>query len=158
MGMSEYWARLREGMGHDLLLVPSAIACIRDERGRLLLLRRSDGEDLWGFTGGAMEPGERAVDAVMREVREEIGLEIELLELIGVYSAPEYAFAYPNGDWVQPVSILFACRIVGGELELDHEEVLGARYFGPGELPKMRPCCVAKAEDVFRFQGRAFAR
>jgi 8-oxo-dGTP pyrophosphatase MutT (NUDIX family) len=145
-------------MGHDLLLVPSAIACIRDERGRLLLLRRSDGEDLWGFPGGAMEPGERAVDAAMREVREEIGLESELLELIGVHSAPEYAFAYPNGDWVQPVGILFACRIVGGELELDQEEVLGARYFGPGELPKMRPCCVAKAEDVFRFRGRAFAR
>lgn len=46
MGMSEYWARLRESVGHDLLLIPSAIACIRDPRGRLLLLRRSDGDDL----------------------------------------------------------------------------------------------------------------
>jgi 8-oxo-dGTP pyrophosphatase MutT (NUDIX family) len=158
MGMSEYWARLRESVGHELLLVPSAVACIRDRRGRLLLLRRSDGEDLWGFPGGAMEPGERAVDAVKREVREEIGLEVEPLQLIGVYSAPEYAFAYPNGDWVQPVSMLFACRVVGGKLELDQEEVLDAAYFGPGRLPKMRPCCVAKADDVFSFQGRAFAR
>jgi 8-oxo-dGTP pyrophosphatase MutT (NUDIX family) len=158
MGMSGYWARLRESVGHELLLIPSAIACIRDSRGRLLLLRRGDGDDLWGFPGGAMEPGERAVDAVVREVQEEIGLEIEPLELIGVYSAPEYAFAYSNGDWVQPVGMLFACRIVGGELELDQDEVLGAHYFGPDELPKMRPCCVAKAEDAFSFQGRAFAR
>jgi 8-oxo-dGTP pyrophosphatase MutT (NUDIX family) len=105
-----------------------------------------------------MEPGERAVDAVRREVREEIGLEIEPLKLIGVYSAPEYAFTYPNGDRVQPVGILFECQVVGGELELDQDEVLGARYFRPDELPKMRACCVAKAHDAFTFKGRAFVR
>jgi ADP-ribose pyrophosphatase YjhB (NUDIX family) len=47
-----------------------------------------------------MEPGERAVGAVVREVLEGIGLDIEPLELIGVYSAPEYALACSNGDWV----------------------------------------------------------
>jgi 8-oxo-dGTP pyrophosphatase MutT (NUDIX family) len=158
MGMSEYWARLRESVGHQPLLVPAAVACIRDEHGRVLLLQRCDGEDLWGFPGGAMEVGERAVDAVKREVREEIGLQIEPLELIGVYSAPEYAFAYPNGDRVQPVSILIECRVVGGELAFDQEEVVGAHYFGPEELPKMRLCCVAKARDAFTFEGRAFVR
>jgi 8-oxo-dGTP pyrophosphatase MutT (NUDIX family) len=105
-----------------------------------------------------MEPGERAVDAAEREVREEIGLEVEPLELIGIYSGPEYAFAYPNGDWVQPVGILIECRVVGGKLEVDQEEILGARYFGPDELPKMRLCCVAKARDALAFEGRAFVR
>lgn len=159
MGMSSYIAQLREGMGHDLLLIPSAVASIRDEKGRLLLLRRSDGDNLWGFPGGAMEPGERAAEAVVREVHEEIGLEVEPTMLIGVYSSPEYAFAYPNGDQVQPVIILFNCRVVDGDLEPDREEILEARYFGPGEeLPPMRPCCVAKAHDVFSFQGEAFFR
>jgi 8-oxo-dGTP pyrophosphatase MutT (NUDIX family) len=145
-------------VGHDLLLVPSALACIRDEHGRLLLLQRTDGEDLWGFPGGAMEPGERAADAVKREVREEIGLEIEVLRLIGVYSSPDYAFAYPNGDWVQPVGILFECRVVGGALEADQDEVLTAGYFGAEELPRMRACCVAKAGDALAFEGSAFYR
>jgi NADH pyrophosphatase NudC (nudix superfamily) len=54
--------------------------------------------------------------------------------------------------------MLFACRVVGGELKLDQDEVLGVRYFGPDELPTMRPCCVAKVEDAFSFQGRAFTR
>jgi 8-oxo-dGTP diphosphatase len=157
--MSAYMARLRAGVGHGLLLVPAAGACVRDEEGRILLLRRSDGENLWGFPGGAIEPNERAADAVVREVREEIGLQVEPVELIGVYSAPEFAFAYPNGDRVQPLTVFFECRVVGGDLRPDREEVLEARYFGPQDaLPPMRPCCVVKARDAFAYRGRAFFR
>jgi len=159
MGATGYLARLRECVGHDLLLSPAAAACIRDGEGRILLLRRSDGDNLWSFPGGGMELGERAAEAVVREVREEIGLAVEPVALIGVYSSPEYIFAYPNGDQVQPVTIFFECRVVGGELRPDQEEILGARYFGPeDELPPMHPCCVAKAHDAFIFQGQAFFR
>lgn len=159
MGMSAYMAKLRECVEHDLLLVPVTGACIRDEEGHILLLRRSDGENLWGFPGGAIEPDEGAADAVVREVREEIGLEVEPVELIGVYSAPEFTFAYPNGDRVQPVLVFFECRVIGGDLRPDQEEILDARYFGPDDvLPPMRPCCVAKARDAFAYRGRAFFR
>jgi mutator protein MutT len=159
MGATGYLARLRGCVGHDLLLAPAAAACIRDEEGRILLLRRSDGDNMWGFPGGGMELGERVAETVVREVREEIGLEVEPVALIGVYSSPEYAFAYPNGDQVQPVMAFFECRVVGGELRPDQEEILGARYFGSeDELPPMRPCCVAKAHDAFVFQGQAFFR
>lgn len=159
MGATGYLGRLRKCVGHDLLLAPSAAACIRDEEERILLLRRSDGEDLWGFPGGAIEPGERAGEAVAREVYEEVGLKVEPVALIGVYSGPEYIFAYPNGDQVQPVTTFFECRVVGGELVPDMHEIVGARYFGPGdELPSMRPCCVAKAHDAFAFDGRAYFR
>ena len=106
-----------------------------------------------------MELGERAADAVVREVREEIGLEVEPVALIGVYSSPEYIFAYPNGDQVQVVVVFFECRVMGGELWPDMEEIIEARYFGPeDELPPMRLCCVAKAHDAFVFQGQAFFR
>jgi ADP-ribose pyrophosphatase YjhB (NUDIX family) len=110
-----------------------------------------------GFPSGAMEPGERITDTVVREVREETGLEVEPTMLIGVYSAPEYTFVYPNGDQVQPVTI-FECRIVGGKLSPDMQESLAACYFSNDELPPMRPCCVAKAGDAFAFQGQAFFR
>jgi ADP-ribose pyrophosphatase YjhB (NUDIX family) len=159
MGATGYLGRLRECVGHSPLLAPSAAACIRDEEGRVLLLRRSDGENLWGFPGGAIELGERAAEAVVREVREETRLEVEPVALIGVYSSPEYAFTYPNGDQVQPVTVFFECRVVGGELRPDMREIMEARYFGPkDEWPPMRPCCVAKAHDAFVFQDRAFFR
>lgn len=159
MGATGYIGRLRECVGHDLLLSPAAAACIRDEEGRVLLLRRSDGKNLWGFPGGAIEPGERAADAVVREVREETGLDVEPVALIGVYSGPEYVFVYPNGDRVQPVTVFFECRVVGGELRLDMREVTESCAFGPQDLlPPMRPCCIAKARDAFEFQDRAFFR
>jgi 8-oxo-dGTP pyrophosphatase MutT (NUDIX family) len=159
MGATGHLGRLRELVGHDLLLAPAAAACIRDDRGRILLVRRSDGENLWGFPGGAIEPGESADQAVAREVLEEIGLEVEPVALIGVYSGPEYAFSYPNGDQVQPITAFFECRVVGGQLTPDEQEIVGARYAGPDDkLPPMRPCCVAKARDAFSFQGRSFFR
>jgi len=103
--------------------------------------------------------GEGAVQSVVREVREEAGLEVEPVALRGIYSSPEHAFAYPNGDQVQPVTMFFDCRVVGGELRPDLEEIVDARYFGPGdELPPMRPCCVAKDRDAFLFGGRPFLR
>lgn len=152
-------ADIRKCVGNALLLTPAAAACIRDAEGRILLLRRTDGDNLWGFPGGMIEPGEGAVDAVKREVREEIGLDVEPVALIGTYTSPAYAFAYPNGDQVQPVILFFECRVLGGELRPDLEETVEARYFGPEEtLPPMRPCCVAKAKDAFTFRGQAFFR
>lgn len=154
-----YLANIRKCIGRALLLTPAAGACIRDGEGRILLLRRTDGDNLWSFPGGMMEPGEGAVDAVKREVREEIGLEVEPVTLIGAYTSPAYAFAYPNGDQVQPVTLFFECQVVGGELQPDLKEIVEARYFGPeDELPPMRPCCIAKAGDAFAFHGQAFFR
>jgi len=159
MSPRSYITRLRERWGPELLLTPAVAACIRDAQGRILLLKRSDVENLWGFPGGFMEPGERASEAVVREVREETALEVEPGALIGIYSGPEFAFAYPNGDQVQPVTIFFECQAVGGELDPDREEILEGRYFGPeDDLPPMRRCCIAKAGDAFSFAGQVFFR
>ena len=159
MGMSEYFVRLRRCVGHDLLLNPAAAACIRDEQGRILLLRRSEKDNLWSFPGGAMDPGESIAETVIREVREETGLEVEPIELIGIYSDPAYTITYPNGDRVQAVISFFECRVLGGELRPDMDEILEGRYFGPqDELPPMYPCCVDKVKDALAFDGRAVFR
>ena len=53
-------------------------AVITDARGRILLTRRTEGRDLagrWEFPGGKQEPGESPEDALVRELREELGIE-----------------------------------------------------------------------------------
>lgn len=53
-------------------------AVLRDARGRILLARRTVGRDLaglWEFPGGKVEPGEAPDDALVRELREELGIE-----------------------------------------------------------------------------------
>lgn len=55
--------------------------------GRLLVVRRGNppGQGLWTVPGGRIEPGERMRDAVVREVREETGLEVEVEGIVGVF-------------------------------------------------------------------------
>jgi 8-oxo-dGTP pyrophosphatase MutT (NUDIX family) len=159
MPISEYVARLRACVGNELLVLFAAAGCIRDEEGRVLVLRRAGEGALWSVPGGSMVPGERLDEAVVREVREETGLEVVPVALIGVYSAPEYAFAYPNGDIVQPVTAFFECLVVGGTLAPDMEEVVEACWVGSGDpLPPLLKCCEAKVRDAFAFEGQAFFR
>src|SRR5438045_8375170 len=65
---------------------PGVSAIILTPEG-LLLQRRSD-NGLWGLPGGGVEPGESVSEAIVREVREETGLEVAPGRLVGVYSAP----------------------------------------------------------------------
>ncbi len=98
-------------------LVVAVSAVVANERGEILLQKRTDNE-LWGLPGGAMDLGESVSQAVVREVREETGLEVQPTGLVGIYSDPGHAIAYANGEVRQEFSICFTARIVGGEVSV----------------------------------------
>ncbi len=129
-GISAYMRGLRQKVGTDLILVAGTGAIIFDEAGRVLLQQRGD-TGRWGIIGGAMEPDETPADAVVREVWEETGLLTEPTRITGVYGGPEYHVTYPNGDQIAVVSIMFECRVLGGELRADGQESLALAYFPP---------------------------
>jgi 8-oxo-dGTP pyrophosphatase MutT (NUDIX family) len=122
-----YVAKLRQMVGNELLLLPSVTACVFDDAGGMLLLRHADGAR-WATPGGAIEPGESPTEAVVRECREETGLFVRPVELLGVFSGPAYEMTYDNGDRVQYVMTSFRCEVIGGELAPDGVEVTEARY------------------------------
>jgi ADP-ribose pyrophosphatase YjhB (NUDIX family) len=152
-------AHLREHVGHITLLTPAVGAIIFDEAGRVLLIHRGDGRG-WSLPGGLMEPGERLVDCLVREVREETGLEVEPMRLVGVYSDPAYTHVtYPNGDQIQFVSATFECRVVGGLLAADHDESLEVVYFPPDDLPEPIVCDHAfRIRDALTGREAAYVR
>jgi ADP-ribose pyrophosphatase YjhB (NUDIX family) len=117
------------------LIVPGASAVVLDEAGRILLHRRDDNE-LWSIPGGGMEVGERIADTVVREVREETGLEVEPEAIVGIYSNPQHVVEYGDGEIRQQFSVCFACRLVGGELATS-DESLEVGFFTP---PRSKPC------------------
>jgi mutator protein MutT len=133
-------------------------AVIRNEEGKVLLQRRSD-NGLWGLPGGSVEIGESVRDAIIREVREETGLAVEVLRLIGVYSDPAIQIVrYPDGNVVQYVSMLFACRILGGTLQTC-EETLDLKYFDPPHLPEdLVPMHRIRIQDTLADRPGAFIR
>ena len=96
--------------------------------GRVLLTKRKDFE-VWCLPGGAVDTGETLAEAALRETREEVGLEVKLERLVGVYSRPGWL----NGGMH---IILFSASILAGELLVQPKEVLEAQFFSPGELPE----------------------
>lgn len=114
---------------------PSVSAVIFDRRGRLLLQQRSDGGQ-WGLPGGSVEIGESVADAVVREVREETGLAVRPLRIVGVYSDPSFQVVrYPDGNVWHYVSVCFECKVLRGELTTC-DETLALDYFPVARLPK----------------------
>jgi ADP-ribose pyrophosphatase YjhB (NUDIX family) len=101
-------------------LVPAASAIVVDDSGRILVHRRRDNK-MWALPGGVMEIGESLGDCAAREVREETGLDVEPVRIVGIYSDPKHVFAYDDGEVRQEFSVCFECRIVGGLLAVSDE-------------------------------------
>ena len=129
-----YIMNLRRHVGHQTLLMPCACLIITDGQGRVLLQRRAD-DGKWGYHGGAVEIDESVQDAVRREVREELNLEVGEMRLFGVYSGASYHHIYPNGDEVSCIDIVYVSSDFRGELRLQEDEVAEVGWFTLDTLP-----------------------
>jgi ADP-ribose pyrophosphatase YjhB (NUDIX family) len=152
VGIAAHIARLRAVVGHELLLLPSVSVLPVDEAGRILLVRESGRDDGWGTVGGAVEPGESPAAAAIREAREEIGADVQLIGLLDVLGGPDYEVTYPNGDRVAYVAAVYEARIVGGSPAPGDGELSEVGWFTPDELPAVP--LTRFALSVLRATGR----
>ncbi|MFG6190762.1 NUDIX domain-containing protein [Nonomuraea sp. JJY05] len=129
---------MREKVGSELLMLPSAAGFVFDDAGRLLVARHGD-VGLWAAPGGGIDPDERPEDAIVRELREELGVDIEVRGLIGVFGGPEFRTVYPNGHEVGYVIAAFACVIAPGSAapEPDGVEINDYRWVSEQELAEL---------------------
>jgi len=110
----------------------TAGALVLDDKGRILLARRAVEPDLghWDIPGGFLEEGEHPLDGLKRELREETGLEVEPLELLGIwmdrYGGDSTAEATLNLYWI--------ARVVSGDPQ-SADDVDELHWFAPDELP-----------------------
>lgn len=103
----------------------SVAAVITDDHGQALLIQRRDNQH-WEPPGGVLELGESIEDGLLREVREETGLDVEPAGLTGVYKNMKRGI----------VALVFRCKITGGQLTVN-DEAIAFRWSGEVEIREL---------------------
>ena len=108
-------------------LSPSIIVSI--VKGEHILLARSDRfpEGMYSVLAGFVEPGETLEECIQREVAEEVGIEVHNIRYFG------------SQNWPFPHSLMigFTADYLTGEIRIDNDEIVDARWFTAAELPKL---------------------
>jgi 8-oxo-dGTP diphosphatase len=99
--------------------IAAAAIVTRDDDENILLVQRGEnpGKGLWGLPGGFIEMGETVQDALLREVLEETGYEIETGALVGVWSY------FNEVRKLAGIVLIYATRVVGGTMQIASDSV-----------------------------------
>ncbi|MET8198559.1 NUDIX hydrolase [Micromonospora taraxaci] len=116
-------------------IVVAVTVFVQDGQGRVLLIRRTD-NGLWALPGGAQDFGESIAGTAARETREEAGVDVEVVDIVGTYTDPRHVVEYSDGEVRQQFSICFRARYVGGELRTS-EESAEVRWVSQEELDSL---------------------
>jgi NAD+ diphosphatase len=104
---------------------PAVIVLV--SRGREILLARSPRfkEETFSILAGFVEPGETLEETVKREIREEVGIEVDNIRYVG------------SQHWPFPDSLMigFTAEYSSGELTIDKDEIVAAGWFDVDNLP-----------------------
>lgn len=107
-----------------------------DEKGRLLLMKRADEcftyPGYWGLVGGFIDPGETPEEGAMREAKEEIGVEIDVIKFVGRY------YNTPTPSYGNAISLPHYSKIISGTPHpAQPEECSDVKWLTPEEIRNM---------------------
>lgn len=94
-------------------VVPSVVAIVQ-EGDRILMIHKTD-NDKWALPGGGHDIGEDIATTVRREVKEETGYNVKVIQLTGIYTNPHHVMAYDDGEVRQQFSIAFLAKVLDGQ-------------------------------------------
>jgi ADP-ribose pyrophosphatase YjhB (NUDIX family) len=114
--------------------------------GEVLMVRRN--EEFWTLPGGYADVGLDPIENAKKEVREETGLEVEIVSLIGVYDSNISEFPIIGR---QAYTLMFYAKLLSGIIKADPVETRGASFFDPKYLPKTPPATYRQVERALRF-------
>jgi 8-oxo-dGTP pyrophosphatase MutT (NUDIX family) len=136
--MDSYIKKIRDKIGQDKFIHPAARIIIENDAGKILFIHRSDNGNI-GLPAGAFEEGEDIEACIKREVKEETGLDLNNLSLIGISSNPAIeTVSYPNGDAFQYFTIEFYSNQFSGTLQaMDSNEIMKLEFLSADNANKL---------------------
>lgn len=122
-----------------------AVAIVRDDAGRVLLVRQTyhRGGERWAAPGGWLARGETPRQAAARETFEETGLRVAVGRVLAIGSGPYHE-----------LSLAFECRVVGDSGFQPGAETDRVGYFAPSDLPVMTADTRRLVEEALNAQER----
>lgn len=136
MPISEHLAKIRSLVGNRLLCLPSVTGIIKNTDGDILMVRNS-GSTQWTTPGGMIEPDDRPAESIVRELNEELNIDVKVKSLLGVFGGPEYRMLYPNGDEVVYTTAVFECEIINGTPLVDMDELEACQYVSKASMVEL---------------------
>jgi ADP-ribose pyrophosphatase YjhB (NUDIX family) len=121
------------------------VQCVIQHGDAILLVRNTYGRQQWTFPGGSIARGEAAVDAIRREVREEVGLHLQQLQHLGTFEA--------TIDYKRDHVSVFAGVALDRRVTIDTAEIREASWFQPQDLPPLAPAAARILAMWQRAQG-----
>jgi len=114
------------GVGCGALIINNKNETLLVKRG----LKSKNEVGVWSKPGGAVEFGEKVEDAVIREIKEELGIEIELIKFLGFTNQ---IIKEENQHWV---TFNYLAKIINGEPQiLELEKTAEIKWFNLNDLP-----------------------
>jgi 8-oxo-dGTP pyrophosphatase MutT (NUDIX family) len=137
-------------------VVPSVVAIVQDDQGRVLMIHKTD-NDKWALPGGGHEPGESIADTVVREVKEETGYDVEVDTITGTYTNPNHVMQYDDGEVRQQFSIAFKARLTGGQRQTSSESD-EVEWLAPEQIDglNLHPSMRLRLKHALSDSGRPF--
>lgn len=113
--------------------VPVVVDAIILHKEKIVLTKRSikPYKGCFVLPGGFMTPGETTKEACKREAKEESGLKVKIIKLIGVFDDP---YRDPRGH---TLSVTYLCKSIGGKLKPQEMETSEVKLFSTEEIRKM---------------------
>lgn len=129
-----YIGKLRSVVGNQKLVIPSVRAIIEDADGKVLFIERS-GEGKWSMPAGSIELNESIYDCLIREVKEETGLDVLSAKAIAVYTNPKYGTTNKFGDEYQLFEFVFLVTEWSGTIKQTTNETSSAKFYKVNDIP-----------------------
>ncbi|WEG12236.1 NUDIX hydrolase [Pullulanibacillus sp. KACC 23026] len=117
-------------MSRENIILVVSVSIFKDDKVLIIKEDKPIAINKWNFPGGRIEYGEDILDSAKREVKEETGFDVSLINTTGVYN-------FNSITDNQVILFHFTAEIVGGTLKLEEEEIVDSKWIKLNELSKM---------------------
>lgn len=130
----EYFKFLRKSVGQEKIILNAANCVVINDQNEVLLHQID--QKYWSLPGGVLDLGETYESCAVREVKEETGIDVSIVDTLGIFYCMDKVF--PNGDQAQMIAQIFVARATSNQFEIDGVETLDVSYFNLSELPPLK--------------------